>query len=52
MRARGLLGKAIVSPAASPCPAISRVPCRETWCGLVLQWLTGTQLHAHDPHAC
>ena len=42
MRARGLPGKAIASPAAMPLPVISRLPWRETWCGLALQWLTGT----------
>jgi hypothetical protein len=43
MLALGLLGKATVSPAAIPLPAISSVPRSDTWCGFVPQWLTGTQ---------
>jgi hypothetical protein len=38
-----VLGNATINPAVMPLPAISRVPCRDTWWGFVPQWLTGTQ---------
>ncbi len=44
MRAPGERGNAIVMPEIRPLPAISNVPCVETWCGLPLHLGCGTQL--------
>jgi hypothetical protein len=44
MRAPGARGNAIVIPEVRPLPAISSVPCVDTWCGLPLHLGCGTQL--------
>ena len=44
IRAPGECGNAIVMPESSPLPAISSVPCVDTWCGLPLHFACGTQL--------
>ncbi len=44
IRAPGACGKATVIPATSPLPASSSVPCVETWWGLPLHFVFGTQL--------
>src|ERR1700760_1076549 len=44
IRAPGERGNAIVMPESRPLPAISSVPCVDTWCGLPLHFACGTQL--------